>query len=127
MQVLIYNLLPYNTYLMIGLMLCEETQGMLLVYQTSNVILNSIDHSVVGYSSLNDIPLLPRITSLTIIHDKMYPLAIITFKLVITECSYSSIFVEIIYTHNAFWLHIITGFVASPSFSLWYECCDIES
>ena len=71
MQVLIYNLLPYNTYLMIGLMLREQTQGMLLVYQTSYVILNSIDHSVVGHSSLNDIPLPPIITSLTIIHDKM--------------------------------------------------------
>ena len=69
-----------NADLMIGLVINQLSQRSLDIGITVYISLNSINDSVVSYSTLNDIKTLPRLFASPTINDKVEPLLVVSFK-----------------------------------------------
>ena len=69
-----------NADLMIGLVINQLSQRSLDISITVYISLNSINDSVVSYSTLNDIKTLPRLFASPTINDEVEPLLVVSFK-----------------------------------------------
>ena len=65
---------------MIGLVINQLSQSSLNVGITIYISLNSINDSVVSYSTLNDIKTLPGLFACPTINDEVEPLLVVSFK-----------------------------------------------